>query len=183
MATEKVSRKDGYWLETELVPKIGFSSVYKMLLTGPARNPKNVHRLVVREGQGPVEDIDVSQAEDGRKDEELPRAAAGTETITFPGGKVEAEHFIVEDSTGTTEIWVSDQVRPMGLVRMKTPQGELMLQRYGIGGKDGDSALPVAQAPGEAAVPPSDGTADEGGKDSRKSKKPRTNFGSKRRGR
>jgi len=42
---EKVRDKQGYWLEMEYVPSVGYPSVYKMLLTGPAKDPANVHKM------------------------------------------------------------------------------------------------------------------------------------------
>lgn len=143
---EKVNKKDAYWLETELVPRVGFSSVYKMLLTGPASDPKNVHRLVVREGDGAVQEVSLEEGADWKEEEELPREAVGVETITLPGGDIQAEHYIVKDGEPATEIWISEQVPPMGLVKMKNAEGELSLQRHGVGGKDGQSSLPDAGA-------------------------------------
>lgn len=142
VGSEKVNKKEAYWLETELVPRVGFSSVYKMLLTGPASDPKNVHRLVVREGDGAVQEIGLEEGADWKQDKDLPREAVGVETIALPGGEIQAEHYIVKDGEPATEIWISEQVPPMGLVKMKNAEGELSLQRHGVGGKDGQSALP-----------------------------------------
>lgn len=151
---EKVKRKTAYWLETELVPRVGFPSVYKMLLTGPASDPENVHRLLVREGDGLVQEVALEQGERAGADPELPREAAGTETISLPGGDIETEHFIVGEGDERAEIWVSDAVPPMGLVKLQTAQGELMLQRYGVGGKDGASALGGSTPPRTDAEEP-----------------------------
>lgn len=148
---EKVNKKDAYWLETELVPRVGFSSVYKMLLTGPASDPRNVHRLVVREGDGAVQEISLEEGSDWKEDKELPREALGVETVTLPGGDIQAEHYIVKDGEPATEIWISEQVPPMGLVKMKNAEGELSLQRHGVGGKDGQSSLPTTGATTESA--------------------------------
>lgn len=146
VGTEKVKRKDAYWLETELVPRVGFSSVYKMLLTGPASDPDNVHRLLVREGNGAVQEIGLEEGGDWKEDGDIPREAAGVETISIPGGDIQAEHYIVKDGEPATEIWISETVPPMGLVKMKNAEGELSLQRFGVGGKDGESALPTSGA-------------------------------------
>lgn len=165
---ERVKRKDAYWLETELVPKVGFPSVYKMLLTGPAHDPKNVHRLLVREGQGAVQEMEVDRAQKAAPKPDESRSSLGIEMVTYPGGEIEAEHFLVTSGDVTTEIWVSDEIKPMGLVRMKTTQGELTLQRFGKGGQDGRSAFPDLQS--------SDETADE----AESAKTPRRNFGGRR---
>lgn len=178
---EKIKRKTAYWLETELVPKVGFSSVYKMLLTGPASDPDNVHRLLVREGDGVVQEVKLDQGEHGGTDKDVPRELVGTETLTLPSGEIETEHFILGDEGDKTEIWVSDTVAPMGLVRMRTAQGELSLQRYGTGGKDGRSAIPTPTARGDAGASEEDEEEPEAGEDDRD--RVRTNFGTRRQGR
>ncbi len=165
---ERIRRKDAYWLETELVPKVGFPSVYKMLLTGPAHDPKNVHRLLVREGQDAIQEIEVDRSQKAAKKPDETRNALGVEMVTYPGGEIEAEHFLVTSGDETTEIWVSDQIKPMGLVRMKTAQGELTLQRFGKGGQDGSSAFPDLQSAGESAEEPESAN------------KPQRNFGGRR---
>jgi len=166
---EKVGRKAAHWLETELVPKVGFPSVYKMLLTGPAEDPRNVHRLVVREGQGAPEEVEIDRSLKPDEGEVTPRSASGTVVLTVAGEEIATEHYVIESNGEKTEIWVSDQVRPMGLVRMKSPQGELMLQRYGVGGQDGKSAIPELQSPAESVE-----------KRETQENQPRTNFGGRR---
>jgi hypothetical protein len=148
---ERVNRKDAHWLETELVPKVGFPSVYKMLLTGPARDPKNVHRLIVREGKGIPQEVQLDRSQKVAGEKETSRTSLGIKRVKTPGGEVEAEHFVVNGAGGGMEIWVSDQIKPMGLVRMKNNQGEMLLQRHGVGGKDGQSALPEIQSEEESA--------------------------------
>lgn len=190
VGTEKVNKKDAYWLETELVPRVGFSSVYKMLLTGPASDPKNVHRLVVREGDGAVQEVSLEEGAEWKEEENLPREVVGVETITLPGGDIQAEHYIVKDGEPATEIWISEQVPPMGLVRMKNAEGELSLQRYGVGGKDGQSSLPDARV---TATPPSEGEAspdeapeaspDGGGSAEKPTEKKKSNFSTRKRDR
>jgi len=173
---ERIKRKTAYWLETELVPRVGYSSVYKMLLTGPASNPKNVHRLLVREGTEPVQEVNLDEGERGGGDEEAARELVGTETISIPTAEIEAEHFVVGEGDERAEIWVSEEVAPMGLVKMTTKLGELMLQRYGVGGKDGESAI-ASPTPQQDEV---DDTAEEA---PQTEKRVETNFGVRRGGR
>lgn len=176
VATEKIKRKDGWWLETELVPRVGFASVYKMLLTGPASDPGNVERLLVREGNGAVQEIGVEEPEKNEAEKDVPRESVGLETIALASGEIEAEHFIVKDGEPPTEIWISEAVPLMGLVKMKTSEGELVLQRYGKGGKDGQSALqesgvaaPSAETSPDVVTAPEEPPAT--GQDTEKSKK------------
>ena len=161
VGTEKIKRKEAWWLETELVPKVGFSPVYKMLLTGPAGEPDNVKRLLVREGNGAVQEISMENGGDWEDEADIPRESTGVETIPLPSGDIQAEHYIVKDGEPPTEIWISEQVPAMGLVKMKNSEGELMLQRFGNGGKDGQTAIPTgpiesddAEETGEVAEAP-----------------------------
>ena len=135
---ERLRFKTGYWLETQIIPEVGFPAVYKMLLTGPASDPKNVHRIIFQEGQRPPAEIEVRDVDPGvpTKNE---RKFLGKERISLAEGTIMAEHFkLSEDGT---EIWINKDVRPMGIVKFRSPQGELTLLRYGKGGPDGESVL------------------------------------------
>jgi len=140
VGTERVKRKTGYWVETEIIPEVGFPAVYKMLLTGPASNSTNVHRIVMKEGQRPPREIPVEEdAVSAETPEE--RESLGKESLTIPAGSIEAEHVVITSGGARTEVWLNDAVRPMGIVRLTSPEGELMLRRYGKGGPDAESAM------------------------------------------
>jgi hypothetical protein len=139
---EKVDGKSGFWIETEVIPRVGYPVVYKMLLTGPAGNPKNIHRVLVREGANEPQELPVDPtAADASGLGKAERKAAGKENIKTAQGDVEAEHVVVEQDDKKTEVWTSDKVPPMGIVKLISPDGELVLQKYGKGGPDGESAL------------------------------------------
>lgn len=146
---EKVNRKDGYWLETEIIPQEGFPAIYKMLITGPASDPQNVHKIFIKEGVEPPIAVPVETADDSAapKSKES-RKSTGKETISTPAGDIVAEHIIItrelEGNTASgapVEIWVNDDVRPMGIVKMLSASGEMVLQRHGKGGPESESAM------------------------------------------
>lgn len=156
VGTETVKRKDGFWVEVELIPELGFPVVYKMLLTGPAGEPENVHRIILMEHAGEPKEVPVdpaalkSDAPSAGK-----RTSLGVEKIVLPEGAVDAEHFVMEsggDASAPSEVWTNDAVRPMGIVRMVTPNGELRLRRFGKGGPDGVSVIKVE--PGKESAHP-----------------------------
>ncbi|MBX3179013.1 MAG: hypothetical protein KF886_16785 [Candidatus Hydrogenedentes bacterium] len=180
---ERVKRKDAYWLETELQPRLGYPSVYKMLLTGPASNPKNVHRLLIREGNGAVREVALEQGEHGGVDSDSPRASVGAEEVALPNETILAERFVIGEGNETTDIWVSDQVPPMGIVKMRSSLGELVLQRYGKGGKDGESAIPVPSESRESENAGEPGEPAEEEVTAGDDREVRRNFGAGRRGR
>lgn len=138
---EKVGRKTGYWVETEVIPRVGYPAIYKMLLTGPASDPKHIHRVQVREGRQPMKELPLNQ--DQPEEQEKPdRESLGKEEFVLADGKkIKVEHVVVKSPTGNTDMWISDKVRPMGIVKLTSPDGEMVLQRYGEGGPDGESAM------------------------------------------
>jgi hypothetical protein len=124
------------------MPEIGFPIIYKMLLTGPASDPANVHEIVVKDGTHPAETLSVNMLEGAFDDDEKEtRESQGVVTISTPAGNIEAEHFLISKNGLQTEIWVNDDIRPMGIVKMINADGELVLNRFGTGGPDAESAL------------------------------------------
>lgn len=149
---KKIQGKKGYYLETEIIPEVGFPVVYRMLLTGPATKKENVHEIIVRDGFNEPETLALDSLENPADDtSEAVRTSLGTETITTPAGEIQAERFTIEQEGEKTEVWISDSVRPMGIVKMISSDGELLLSRSGQGGEDGESAL--ERRPPEEIVP------------------------------
>lgn len=142
---ERVGLKAGHWLEMEVVPLVGYRSVYKMLLTGPASNPKNVHKVLLREGRGEVEDVPLPEEDGEAKTDEPPdpeRKLVGEEEIAVQADtKVKAEHYELVSDGKKVEVWLNEDVRPLGIVRMVSPSGELKLRAYGLGGQDARSVI------------------------------------------
>lgn len=151
---EKVGRKTGYWVEIELVPELGYPAVYKMLLTGPASDPKNLHRLMVRQGTDAASEVPVEtmagQVEDAP---EQKRTNLGDAEVQTVAGTLTSEHVILSSDDHAVELWLNDDVRPMGIVRMRAAHGELMLREYGEGGENGQSRIDQRVAPEERRKP------------------------------
>lgn len=143
---EKVGRKTGYWLEIEIAPEIGPAAIYKMLVTGPASNRKNIHKLIVKQGTNPPREIAIETALAGPADSlEVTRESKGDVTLRTAKGELEAEHVLVTDGASKIQLWLNDDVRPMGIVQMKAPNGALYLRDYGEGGQNAVSkAVPRA---------------------------------------
>ncbi|MDP7639096.1 MAG: hypothetical protein QGG73_05205 [Candidatus Hydrogenedentes bacterium] len=139
---EKVKRKTGNWVEVELIPDVGFPTIYKMLLTGPASDPKNIHRILLKAGEDPLMELSVEEGGLGDgKQEKTKRVTVGEVDVETPAGVLKADHIIVTGASETIELWLNDEIRPMGIVRMRTSTGELMLQAYGTEGPHGESKL------------------------------------------
>ncbi len=139
---KQVAGKTGYYLETEVMPAVGFPIIYRMLLTGPATDPANVHEIMVKDGTQPIATLPPDiLGEDDSEEEAAVREALGTETVTTPAGALETEYFSVNRGDHTTKVWANDDVRPMGIVKMVSAAGELVLTRFGTGGPDAESAI------------------------------------------
>ena len=57
-----------------------------------------------------------------------------------------AEHYELAGTDRKVELWLNDKVKPMGIVRMTSPDGELLLRNFGHGGNDARSTLDLPAA-------------------------------------
>jgi len=141
VGAEKVRRRDALWVETEIIPEVGYPVIYKMLLTGSASDPKNIHKLLIQELPDPPEEVPVDQEGMEGAPDPAARQFVGKETVPTEQGAVEADHYQIQGADGTVDIWLNEQVKPLGIVQMRSTLGEMKLQRYGQGGPDGESSL------------------------------------------
>lgn len=142
VAKEKVNRKTGYWVELEVVPSVGYIAVYKMLLTGPASDPKNIHRVIAKIGPEPVQDIPPERDPQEAASEDKPqRKSLGMENVTTLSGAIRAEHYRVVQDGREIDLWVNERVPPTGIVRLRSPDGEMLLRNYGLGGEHAQSLI------------------------------------------
>jgi len=162
VSEEKVRDKQGYWLELEYVPSMGYPSIYKMLLTGPANDPANVHKVFRREGLEKKQEVSLrpkgnsdeekakpsnSKNQDSAADtspgptKESERKLVAEEDIPTAGGSLHAQHYEVVEGDTKLEIWLNESVCPMGIVKMNSEEGSLLLRNYGTGGPDARSVI------------------------------------------
>ncbi len=139
---ERVGRRDGYWLEIEIVPREGIPAIYKMLVTGPASDRDHLHKVVAKPGAGPRVELPVDEL--FAEDEHPPAPQRlGEETISTQQGEIPCVRYALEQADGSTvQVWLSDLARPTGLVKMESDTGRLILTRTGEGGPHGATALP-----------------------------------------
>ncbi|MBI4558473.1 MAG: hypothetical protein HY706_12900 [Candidatus Hydrogenedentes bacterium] len=147
---ENVGRKTGYWMECEIAPQAGYKSIYKMLLTGPANDPKNVHKVVRKQGPEPPEELSVSDAVTAHNDDAAPkRKSLGIEDVTTSSGVMRAEHYSIAKDGRTIDLWINEEVPPTGIIRIRSADGEMTLRNFGQGGTDGQSV--ITDAPADAS--------------------------------
>jgi len=148
VGSEKVNRRDGYWVEFEVVPEIGYSLFYKALVTGPTSDPANIHRLLTKVGPEEVREAEIAPDPDAPEPPAPKRRSLGAEDVTTGSGVIRAERLEVTQGDRTFDLWVSDDVRPTGVVRLVTDEGEMVLRSHGRGGEfaksivDGEARSP-----------------------------------------
>jgi hypothetical protein len=141
VAAEPVGRRTGYWLEVEIVPEAGYKTVFKMLLTGPASDPRNVHRIIAKYGLDPAYEVPVEQHLTADEAPRARRRSQGMEDLLTHSGVIRAERFTVTQGEQELDLWLHDAVLPTGIVRLRSSEGEMILSRYGTGGRDAESLI------------------------------------------
>lgn len=147
---EKVQDKTGYWLEIEVVPPVGYKSVYKMLVTGPANDPRNVHKMFQREGAEPAKEVPVPtgpQADTPKAKTDGAKKLVGEEEVEAAGAKMKASHYEIVQEGKQVDVWLSEAISPMGIVRMKSPASGMVLRAHGEGGEGARSVLDDDETP------------------------------------
>lgn len=139
---EKVGKDTGYWLEIEIVPEVGYKTVMKALLTGPASDPRNIKRVIFKNGLDPVQELPVDANAAPVDESRAKRESVGSEDVQTLSGAIRAERFKVTENGVTSEVWINKEVLPTGIVRLQSANGEWILRNHGFGGKDGESVLP-----------------------------------------
>jgi len=140
---ERVDGETGYWLEIEIIPQAGYKTVMKTLLTGPASDPDNIHRLILKRGFDPIQDVPVHHGKDPMNIEgRVKRKSLGMEEIPTANGTIRAEKFQVTADGKTNFVWTNPDVLPTGVVRMQSPHGLWVLRNYGEGGEHAETILP-----------------------------------------
>lgn len=152
---ELVGGDKGYWLENELIPEVGFPSIWKLLVTGPANDPANVHRILVKQGRQAPREVptDMAGAQSQGAAPQAKRAPMGKEKVKTAAGVIAAEHIILTSESGVVELWVNDDIKPMGIVRMRGREGELLLRIHGEGGPNAESKIRASDFFGGEELP------------------------------
>ncbi len=138
---ESVDGKQAFWVEFEVVPESGYAAIYKMLLSGPASDSKNVHKILLRQGPGKPQDIPIATGKDDDTPSKSRRKKVGDESVETPNGPVETMHYTYGSGDKRVDIWVNEKVLPSGLVQLKNAEGQMLLRSYGNGGENAQSAI------------------------------------------
>ncbi len=128
---EEYQGKTGYWMEYSFTdPKQGaMASKMMVSLNG---DQTTTMRMVMRMGTEVVEmDMNMPMMQSRQKttpaDVRQSAERVGTETITVPAGTFACEHWRAKDGSG--DYWISEKVRPMGLVKTVNKDSSMVLLR------------------------------------------------------
>ena len=150
--TEMVGGKTGYWVELiSRDPRVKGEGRTRMLYVGD-RNSLDVKKMVTQLGTGPLTEVPLEGTESEHKDA---FEFLGTEQITTPAGTFVCQHYRTKSGTAAPmrpepadseaaesesgpppanvraveDYWLSDRVRPFGLVKLASKDGTQMLVR------------------------------------------------------
>lgn len=139
--TEKIDEKTtALWLESEIIPIEGFPSVFRFLISYDKNGKEKIHKIVIREGANPPQNIE-TQSMSETTENTLKKKFMGEEEIEYKNGKIKAKHYEIEEDNTVKGIWLNDEVKPLGIVKLSTNEGDMILMKYGKGGEESKSAL------------------------------------------
>ena len=124
---------EGYWMEMGMTHS-GDQKIYsKMLMTKDFQFTKVIFQMP---GRGAME-MPMSPSDKDRsqmKQEMAKYTQVGTETITVPAGTFSCAHWKKDD--GTDEVWTSDKVTPLAMVKQVGKGRSMVLVRQITGAQD-----------------------------------------------
>jgi hypothetical protein len=139
---EMVDGQQGWWMEVgHVAGKSGTMMYSKMLVTKDFEFKKIIFQ---QPGQPAMEmPFNFTGKDNAVKDEMEKWHQVGTETITVPAGTFSCAHW--KKDAGTGDVWVSDKVSPMGMVKSVTESGSSMVLLKVITGATDHITGPVTQ--------------------------------------
>jgi hypothetical protein len=131
---EQVEGKTAYWMEYSMLDQKPEPGNVKMLVT--LNGDQSVaSRMVMRMGSEVVEmnmNLPMMKGQNSSPTDVRQSAErVGSESITVPAGTFVCEHWRSKDGSG--DYWISDKVRPMGLVKSVGKDGSMILARMFTG--------------------------------------------------
>ncbi len=142
---------DAYWYETVMEGGKRGHIITKMLVSGNPEDPKNIKRLIVKEGDKPAREMPVEMMRQGpSKGQEAKGNIVdkGIETITVPAGAFKAQHMQYQAQGEATDVWIYKDVCPYGLIKSQSKDAEMALTGYGTGAKS-----QITEAPQKFEMP------------------------------
>jgi len=122
---EMVDGKEGFWMEIAHTEKSGQMGYAKMLVT---KDDFQFHKMVMQQPGKPAMELPFTPTEHTKShmQEEIEKwHMVGTESITVPAGTFSCQHWKKDQGVG--DVWVSDKVSPMGMIKAVNPGDTMVL--------------------------------------------------------
>ncbi|MGA2429864.1 MAG: hypothetical protein ABSH13_15305 [Candidatus Acidiferrum sp.] len=131
---EMTPNGEGYWMEIgHTEPRAGAMMYSKVLVTKDFQ----FTRIVFQQPGQPAVEMPFNPDQMGKnhmKDEMAKWQQVGTETITVPAGTFSCAHWKKDD--GTDEVWTSDKVTPIAMVKQAGKNSSMVLTKIITGATD-----------------------------------------------
>jgi len=123
---EMVDGKEGFWMEVGHSEKSGQIGYGKMLIT---KDDFQFHRMIFQQPGQPAMELPFNPTErtknQSHMQEEMEKwHLVGSESVTVPAGTFNCQHWKKDQGVG--EVWLSDKVSPMGMIK-SVSAGETMV--------------------------------------------------------
>jgi hypothetical protein len=140
MGKEDVNGSAGYWMEMRMNGADTNGEMVMKTLTVATGSETGVKRMIMQQsGKQPLE-IDgmmMSMMQRHQPPPTTPGAGSnggrgelvGTESVTVPAGTFTAQHYRSQGSNGTTDMWISSDVTPYGMVKMTNADTTMELKK------------------------------------------------------
>ena len=142
LGKEEVDGATGYWMEQRIAnPELGGEMVMKSL-TVISGAQAGVKRMIMQQpGKPPMEmsGMMMSMMQRGQSRSTPPSGGGsgkaalgelvGTESVTVPAGTFSCQHYRSQGNNGTTDMWISTQVSPYGMVKMTSAGSTIVLKK------------------------------------------------------
>jgi len=141
---EEYDKADCFWYEYHITEEKKVI-IIKMLISGSPKEPDNLKRLIVKNGDDraielPVPKRHSASPEPSEKPELL---TVGTETIATPTGKLKCTHLKFKDKKERIDIWTNEVIPFFGLARRVDSSSVMEIIGYGkTGAKTGITEKP-----------------------------------------
>jgi hypothetical protein len=142
VAKDTADGKEAYWLEFgHNDAKSGQLTYMKVLVT---RDDFQFHRMIVQPAGRP-QPMEIPMNPSMSRQSALQDAMekwhkVGTETVTVPAGTFSCDHWTKDDGKG--DVWASNKVSPMSLVKQTSPGRTMMLVKVITGAQDHITGTP-----------------------------------------
>jgi len=144
LGKEDVDGATGYWMEMRMTSADTGGEMVMKELTVVSTTEAGIKRMIIQQpGKPPMEmsGMMMNMMQQHQPPPTTPAGAAsqgkgggmgellGTESVTVPAGTFTCQHYRTQGRNGTSDVWISMQVTPYGLVKMTSADATMVLKK------------------------------------------------------